>query len=689
MTKLKKLARSPLKIKKTDKTKSANRVFEWMVVVENGGKVDVSDLKKLHDGENIFNELLFFLKAQRKKRVYLYCILRYLRFVISINKKVNATTLKLYKAELDHVTSKEANSKAQEFSICISFLKQLMSVEVILRDRLPENFKYTAKKHKESFYSLCCKNENELKEVLAPFGEDISSLSKKYGLDLIEAANCFYSDRCLDIIHKKSIADIKSGLNDVEFVDNIISGTSMSEIEKFKKISNFSEIYSFKRTVEEAVAILYSHYGYSLPRVDDWIPGVYDALKSRGWKSDKIKKELKDAKTKKGEFYTIIKNLSDREIETYKKIKDWRIKSFKKKSVEDCFKILYSKYGYFLPLASKWPFGLADYLKSRGWNCTRVYSAFFPDKRIHMPLLIAFLSHKEIAPNVDSIFYHTYFNSIQKDSERGYCLLNMNKMRGNSVGIPIKLSDPLIASTLKLIKIYQERLMGCDVGRDLLKKNNNSIFLNLMRIKKYIKQENDLRLYDPGTASDWVRRSLSNYSNEEPLLKPLVTSLVSGENFRPTHALLTKLKGGEFAKIKKLLGHSKTSTTKNYVERSETLGLLNKKNIEFQKLLLNEIAVNTRANKIGSTSKPKDKLLQIDYEQRLALKTPELEAEWIAYHDSILKDKNRLMFENPYRWNNYWALRLAEYQVLISQLDSKSLQVAKQNAKKIDLPILN
>ena len=491
----------------------------------------------------------------------------------------------------------------------------------------------------------------------------------------------------MKIIHQESLAEVRKALQDIAFVDKVIQGASQVELCELRKLKDFSHFYKDNRTVEQAFAILYSHYGHTLPAVDSWVPGVYGFLKTRGWQSPAIRKELEKLQSSKVQsIHRIVYGLTRVDIEYYKAIKDWRLKYLNKKSIELCFKILYAKYGYCLPVAKEWPFGLADYCKYKGWNNKRVYSAFFPDKYIQQPLLLAFLSHSELAPNVDSVFYYTYLDTIVTGFEKSKMRVFLGKYRGAPIDTELNKSDPLLIVVSEYIEHFKARLSSFPAGQAFLMQEFASIFGHLYRERGPMK----LRLYDPTTPSNWVQPAIKRYAKNELILRPLLTSRVTGENFRPTHAVIDTFKGVNQGLIKKKLNHSHSSTTAGYTTRVETASVLKIKQLGFQSFIVEQSRLpNENDPKILDGYTNTTHMHDLKTVKRIVFSDINIVAEWIAYRIKISKEKDRLILSNPARWANYWEVKLAEYEALLSLVGSREFSQAKEIAKSLSLPHLD
>jgi hypothetical protein len=255
-------------------------------------------------------------------------------------------------------------------------LNKLISSKVIKKEKLPENFKRFTAIPKGTFAQIASRDIPTLNSVLSNYQDEILEYQSRLNLDYESALLCFFCETSMDIIYRESITEVQRCLKDIEFLNEIIKEITEKELIELRKVDNFSNLN--KRTENIAFSILFSHYEFTLPAVEKWVPGVYDYLKIRGWKSAGIRDQMRKFKSEieKG-INNILSDLKVDEIDNYRSIKDWRIKSINKKSISLCFKILYAKFGFVLPEANKWPIGMGDYCKSNKWLHKRVYSAFF------------------------------------------------------------------------------------------------------------------------------------------------------------------------------------------------------------------------------------------------------------------------------------------------------------------------
>ncbi|WP_224797791.1 hypothetical protein [Idiomarina abyssalis] len=678
-----KLNRTKLHISRKADVVSAVPPTNWFVLVENGKRIQAPQFESIPNGSRILAELNVFVRTNEKKSALTYPVLRYAKYVADNELEFDVSSLITYRAELDS-TQATVNTKSSSFGQCLSFFKHLASCGVLKNKTLPANFKRVKANSKSTFYQSASNHPRLLKDCLSDFDQEIFSYAQKYKLSMDNSYACYFSERSMQVIHEEALCDLDKDLSDIEFLNALVKTAKKDELKRLKSVNDLSELVPIKkRTIDEAFGILYANYGDNLPPIDKWIPGVYDVFKAEGYVSKRIYKEYENLIAPiNGGGNAFKRTLSIRQIEEYREIKDWRLKSMESlDKLNLCLKLLYSKFGFCLPPSTYWPKGVADTLKWRGWNPSRVASAFFPGKHIHQALLNALLSHDQLMLNVDSAFFYSYTNSITPAFEQGKVRLQFGKSRGRGTDIEISIRDPLVLSLNKYIKLYEERLSQIPEAEKLLKSQRIPLFLHLFKEGKTASSKRKLRTYDPGIPATWVRAFISLKSTKHKILKPLKEARISGENFRATHAVILKLKGYKQAKIKKRLNHGHSRTTSDYTDRLETKTLLNQKHREFQEFIVDSL--RPKPNVEQQEASVEELLEKKSFSHRLVFKDKHLIAEWIAYRAHIIENTSRLMLNNPKRWQSYWQVKLAEYEGLLSLVDSKIYQEALGVSKEI------
>ena len=192
-----------------------------------------------------------------------------------------------------------------------------------------------------------------------------------------------------------------------------------------------------------------------------------------------------------------------------------------------------------------------------------------------------------------------------------------------------------------------------------------------------------IRILDRSTLTNIVKRFLADLATEQPSILPLVQGSCTGQNFRPTIALIERLSGTGLLTIQKLLNHSHSTTTTIYTERVHTHSILLNKSKGFQQYLVDnalngDIENRNKALKNKEFNEPVDQWLNCEA-KRIWFKDHEVIAEWIAWEKAIRESEEELKFDNIVRWENYWLPRLVKFQSLISMV----LEVDKRNALEL------
>ena len=364
---------------------------------------------------------------------------------------------------------------------------------------------------------------------------------------------------------------------------------------------------------------------------------------------------------------------------------DWRTESHSKRSLEFAIQILFVKFGRLIPPADLWPSGVVDFCKSKGWTPKRIQAAFFTGANNLQFLGLAALSHKSLAPDVDSVFFYAYTDSIKPSSERGKVVVHFGKKRGAPCTEVLPASDRFC----KLLHAYQERLKWLlelvPEGRNWLRKEHCELFIHFIN--------NSIRTIDPTTPCGWVRRATKELATEYSIFKPLVKA-ITGEAFRSTISVVDILSGSSIGKLKNKLNHKHIFTTKIYAIKGETQALHDRKLLDFQDFMIE--------NRKGFPTTGTGYLCGIDEEpavqcsgielcfeckaKRLVIKDKQLIAEWLAHSNYIIDNEARLKFNNPDRWQHFWKPKLTEYQALIAQCTRVDVKAAELLASKIVLP---
>jgi len=390
---------------------------------------------------------------------------------------------------------------------------------------------------------------------------------------------------------------------------------------------------------------------------------------------------------------SITKDLTQENIARLSNTVSFRESEFSgQRTVTLAFQILFSKYGRTIPASTDWPPGLADFLKGRRWPPRRVGGAFFPTTVQIGDFLTAILSHKDLRPNVDAVAFGLYLGNVGPAFEKGFHSVFFDKKRGGSTPKLLASSDPLAKALEGLqdkIRLALPNILG---GVEHLAQHQAEM---LIHITPAAGHETSFRTIDRSSASNLVQRVIRNASKHHELLGPLSDKRASGQNFRPTHVVIKRLSGASNGEIKRDLDHQFLATTSRYSDRIETQSVIMGKYQEFQQYLVDESRGLTRTGSGYFCSEPTESVCgDIDKcfgcpAKRIVLSSPEVAAEWIAWSKKIEENRASLEMNNPERWTRYWAVKLAEYQALIDQLDQRTFGKASRLAEVVTLPQLD
>ena len=390
---------------------------------------------------------------------------------------------------------------------------------------------------------------------------------------------------------------------------------------------------------------------------------------------------------------SITKNLKPEEKARLSRVASFKQADFPgRRTVCLALQVLYSRFGRMIPGSAAWPPGIVDFLKSRGWSARRVCGVFFPTTVEIGHFLAAILSHQDLWPNVDSVIFGLYLGNVRPASEKGFHSIFFDKHRGRAGSKQLASSDRLLRALVGLQDRIRAVLPDIDGGLDHLAQNEAPM---LVHITPSAGRKISFRTIDPSSASHLMRRLIKDASEEHQLLAPLADGKATGQNFRPTHVVISRLSGASDGQIKKGLGHKFLSTTAIYSDRLETQSVIKGKYRDFQKYLVDESSTLPRSGSGYLCSKPRpsvcgdlDKCFECDA-KRIVLSSPEVAAEWIAWSKKIEERRPELQMNNPSRWSQHWAIKQAEYQGLIDQLDQRTFSKAMELADGLTLPHLD
>ncbi len=600
----KRIVRKKLDVKKSADVLPIPSQQKLVVAMDKGNDIDIPWLDDLDQAQLISKELNIFLKGQAAKRAVANNILPYLKYVSMIQGYICSQSLKDFRKILDN-KSNDLNTKAQQFSTCLSFVKHLMSALVIPFDDLPSNFSYKEPIPKDNFVDVC---RYDLKKILIDREDEIQQAQDTFKLDRNEAMALVFSQSCMNKIEIYAEQSVKNIFEDWEYIDAIINDIDPDSIEYLREINSYKKDFS-NRTIELAISILYT------------------------------------------------------------------------------------KFGRLLPASTKWPDGIADFCKYRGWIPSRIKGAFFPTMKTLDSFLVIALANHDLLPNVSSVAFYAYTDCCKPSHDKGFTSIHFGKKRGDSKTQDVSDDDYIVTALQGLSQRIKTLLPRLTEGQAIFSQEFVPIMLHYTP-----GYGNVIRTVDPSSTSDMVARFIKNAAKEYPELENLVGK-VKGENFRPTHTYIKKLSGESNYKIKNNLGHSNLSTTEGYVSGVETKSLQNRKHMDFQQYLIDE-STKFEKKRTGSgylcDTETEDDSSCIDLlgcsecdAKRIVFEDVEITAEWIAWEKAILNNQTRLEYDNPSRWESFWKPKLVEFQSLLALSKKRVLSKAESVANNLPIPHLD
>lgn len=364
------------------------------------------------------------------------------------------------------------------------------------------------------------------------------------------------------------------------------------------------------------------------------------------------------------------------------------------RSLRSAIGLLYEKFGYLIPPTSNWPAGLADFCKYRGWNPDRMKAAFFPTVKSLDAFFVLALANKRLAPNVDSVIYYAFAGCVTDTVDSNMVRVRFGKFRGEAPDSVIDKKSILPYALRRLEAVVMAALGDVKDLHDLKKDGGFPIFLHYDGKNG----RKGVRCVDPGMAAYMAKRFIRNAAHVYPVLGPIVDK-VTGENFRTTHLLCSRLRGKSIFEIQAVAKHKNTKTTAKYLDRVEVDASTNQRHRDFQTYLLNESRAHA-LRRLGNgfhCEQPvqgRQECLRIDScgvgtsgcnARRVVLESPEIVAEWIAWSAHIRKHESYLKEHRSVRWNTIWAPRLVEYEVLLETVSLGARREALLHVSKVDL----
>ena len=642
----------------------------WNLVLRNSDPVPVPMLRTMSKGREILAQANLYLRGLEKQRAGAVILLRFFRSAHRSANSLGAASLVKFKSELAAEQNSGVNTKSQVFSSARGFVSRLIGKGILPLQTLPKNFKAIEKVSHPTFSEIV---GDKIKVALVGQESQVEKALKAGRLDQSSAEVLVFNRLVVEQVHTSAIEALREKLDDCDFVSEIISNLGEEDVRRLRRVSDFNVEFGDTRTEDVAFRILYAKHGEMLPATEEWTPGVYDFFKTRGLLASDVRSRFASHMRQTVAFWSKAK---PDERTRLRSVSDWRLKAIDQRSIELAIKMLFAHFGRHLPASPTWPKGLTDYLKSRGWTPLRVASAFFPGAVLHQHLMMLLLSHKELAPNVSSVIKHSEINAVALGSYAGVLSVHLGKKRGAPVLEDVSDKDEGLRQVRRYQAAFRASLEAFDEGRRWLSKEACPLFLHFGR-------RGELRKYEEGDASDMAKRSLASYAEQASIVS-FVAGSATGVSFRPSIVSIMALEGVPVGKIKGKLHHQKFATTTSYVDRVETSVRKRARQMDFQQMLLDEVAsIISGAARVGSERDIQDtegspNIVVMADDRAVAL--------WMAWCKEISQSEQRMRIENPERWIGHWEVMLMEYRALLVKVPSSQKRRAEVIASSVVLP---
>ncbi|WP_052703965.1 hypothetical protein [Vibrio nigripulchritudo] len=674
---------------------------------KDGETIPCLDLMDLHDGDKIIRGLNLFLRGKRlaSAKVGAGNVLNYLRFALNFSGVMNTASLDAYVDELSADSELKFNTKYQKYAAVKKFAIELQESGVLPDEmEIPEGFDSgkVEKTPTPSFAELArhhVEDEDNFNSV------EVKKVAETLEIDVMEAQALIFSLECMDILHLEALSSIKQWESDWDFTQSIIDKLTPEDIDFYKNVDGIADPVFFReRTAEEAIAVLYAKFGLDIPAAKYW-PQALDSFlrETLGWKrvGSRVKSLFKGnpVEPEDAVLLEFAKGLSEEQLEEYRELENFSLYNprYDLRTVEAAIAILYVHHGRLPPDSTKWPPSVTDYLKHRDWVPNRVRASLFPTTKSVAPFIVGLLSYMALSPNVDTVAQYAYLQSFTPAEEEGKVRVYLDKYRGEPVDKPFDADDEIIAACVR----HVERLKGVlhelgERGEAILRQEKPQLWLQYTALGSSITGDIVIRTPEVTTVTNTVRGFIKEKSEAHPILKEI--SKATGENFRPTNALIMKLSGETSAQIQKTLNHRFSQTTDIYTERVYTQTILKTKQKKFMRFMVDS-ATNSETKVENNKSKPENDLWDGTAEgvdewinceaQRFWFHDVDIVSEWIAWERNIADSAEELSYNNPKRWAVYWAPRLARYRSMLALVTEVDLKIAAEKANSIILPPLS
>lgn len=673
---------------------------------EAGKTIPCLDLMDLHDGDKIIRSLNLSLRDKRLSSAKQDAaeVLHYLRFALAYSGVVNTASLDAYVDDISANRDIEYSTKYQKYAPVKKFVKDLREKGVLPEFMpIPEGFDASKiqKKTKPSFPELArLYVEDESNFDMA----DVAKVAEVHDIGLQEAQAYVFSLECIDVLHQESLSAISAWEKDWSFTQSVIDNLSQEDFVFYRGVKGINDpAFLRERTSQDAIAMLYAQFGTKIPAVKEWPIGVNDFFRGIGWTkvSTRVKCLFKGnpVEPEDAELLAFAKGLSEEQLKEYRELEDFTYHNpfFDRRTIEHAIAILYVQCGRLVPSSAYWPESVTDYLKGRDWVPSRVRASLFPTTKSVAPFIVGLLSYMDLSPNVYPVAQYSYLTSFTPSEDEGKIRVIFDKFRGEGgVDKSVDEDDEIIAACVRHTDRMKRVLQDVgELGKDVLRKEKPQLFTQYTPCSGNSGVE---RLLPPEESSvvNIVKDFITERSKRHPILKAIIGA--TGENFRPTNALMLKLSGESTAMIQKILNHNSSVTTDLYTERVYTQTILKTKQKNFMRYLVDN-ATTPETKSERDKSKLENDLWDASNDgvdewinceaQRIWFHDVDIIAEWLAWEKQIADSEEELRFNNPKRWDLYWAPRLAKYRSMLALVTKVDLKAAREKVVNIVLPPLS
>ncbi|WP_280153248.1 hypothetical protein [Piscinibacter sp. XHJ-5] len=371
-------------------------------------------------------------------------------------------------------------------------------------------------------------------------------------------------------------------------------------------------------------------------------------------------------------------------------------------SLEEAIAWAYSRYGRLMPSSQEIDSTLYRSIKKRFGGLPVFQSYLGPTTDSLAPFLALFLADSFCQPNVDDVWNYTFRDCVLQGGSKSTAIIRFGKLRGSEqefgVEVPVGSADEWsLARALRFLNVYTGSCLGLTEGSGKHKyvDGRQRLFQHLDRIAS-----KSLRPMDPGSVVDCMRRFLERAAQHEPSLRR-IAKIATGENFRPTHALICVSRKGIF-EAQRRLRHKAIPTTQIYTDRAHMRSSRSMRIISFQEYLYRNalrageesqtaaiptgLGLHCRAQQTdlpGASTEEGERCWRPDLcdsgcaSAKLVLEEPATVCTWMRMIQHLESQRGRMVADYPERWEQVWEPRLVWYHALLSKTSSRVRKQAK------------